>query len=305
MSEVNNPTENLMLADLSGIAYHVLINYYLDGGKPPIEDVRNALFRDLENYVKLHGETFGRLVVCVDSKPYWRTSIQAAYKLNRLKARSGSTTNIEAFYADLKSLVADIVEYTDYICLEVATAEADDTIAVLCQHITSQGGKILIISSDKDMIQLQARHADVYQFSPNRNKLLTLDNTEYDLLPHILKGDVGDGIPNVFSVEGFYMIEGDKPRQQAITKKIVAEVREYFPDTLHLCPLLSKADLVRFRQNRQLIDTSYTPETLVHDIKWAYIRAKDVHQEHRVEELLSPFEAEEEVCPSLANSVRM
>ncbi len=284
----------MLLIDLSGVAYHKIINFYVNEQEPSIEQVRHTLFTDLIDYEKQYGEQFGRMIICADSKPYWRSYVQPAYKAPRLKARETSTINSDLFYEHLAILKQDIIEYTNYVMIDTRGAEADDIIAVLAKYAHDRGEKTVIVSSDKDMIQLQTLYSDTFQFSPNRNKMLTLENTEYDLVAHILKGDTGDGIPNVFSVEDFFMIEGDKPRQKSITKKIISEVKEYYPDNLENCEVLDMVALERFKQNQELIDTSYTPELIQETIEVLYNNKMAFNQEDRTEELLSPFEADYE-----------
>jgi len=283
----------MLLLDLSGVACAKPITLYYEGNNPPIEDVRNAMIGDIQTYEKLYDKTFGRMVVCIDSKPYWRSKVQPAYKQSRTKAKAKSDIDWDAFGAGVNQIHKDLVEYSNYIVIDIKGAEADDVIAVLAEYASSQGEPSVIISSDKDMLQLQTRHKDVHQFSPNRNKLLTLENTDYDLLTHILKGDVSDCIPNVFSPDNHFMIEGDKPRQKSITKVIIAEVREYYPDNLLECPLLDGDVAERFKQNRELIDTTFTPKDLQDTIIRKYLSASKVNQEHRIDELLSDFDSEE------------
>lgn len=282
----------MFLVDLSGVAYHKIINFYVNEQEPTIEQVRHTLFTDLIDYEEQYSEQFGRMVICCDSKPYWRSYVQPAYKAPRLKARETSTINSDLFYEHLAILKQDIIEYTNWIMIDTRGAEADDIIAVLAKYAHDKDEKTVIVSSDKDMIQLQTLYTGTFQFSPNRNKMLTIENTEYNLLSHILKGDTGDGIPNVFSAEDFFMIEGDKPRQKSVTKKIIAEVSEYFPDDLENCELLYTAALARFKQNQELIDTRYTPELIKETVEVLYDAKMAQNKENKVEELLSPFEAD-------------
>ena len=295
----------MLLLDLSGVAYHKIINFYADEQTPDIESVRYALFKELLEFEQMHGKTFGRMIICADSKPYWRTRIQPSYKMNRLAARAKSTINSEAFYKDMTELKKDILKHTDYMLIDTEGAEADDTIAVLTEYANAKDEPVLIISSDKDMLQLQLRNEKTYQFSPNRNKLLTLANTEYDLLSHVLKGDTSDGIPNVFSPDDHFMIEGDKPRQKSVTKKLITTVKEFFPDNLEDCELLDEEAIKRFHQNQELIDTTYTPKDLADTIVKLFEEYSDKHRPHNIEALLSPFEAEEDIVEQPKESVRL
>ncbi len=284
----------MLLLDLSGVACAKPITLYYDGVTPEIEDLRNVLIGDIQNYEKLYGKNFGRMVVCVDSKPYWRSDVQPSYKQNRTKAKAKSDIDWDAFGAGVKQINMDLVEYSNYIIIDLKGAEADDVIAVLTEYAVAKDEPVVIISSDKDMLQLQVRHEKTFQFSPNRNKLLTLENTEYDLLTHLLKGDVSDCIPNVFSPDNHFMIEGDKPRQKPISKKIIAEVREYFPDNIEDCKLLDETAQARFKQNQILIDTTYIPVELQKTILSLYESKAKNNKEHRIDELLSDFDNEED-----------
>lgn len=293
----------MLLNDLSGIAYHKIINYYANEERPDINDVKRVLLTELSEYEELYSKNFGRMIICADSKPYWRSEVQPSYKQNRLKARATSNINSEAFYEDLAIIKQDIIDYSNWVMLDIKRAEADDIIAELTKYASDNYEKTIIISSDKDMLQLQTRYKEVYQFSPNRNKLLTLENTEYDILTHFLKGDTSDGIPNVFSVEGHFMIEGEKPRQKSITKKIIADVRENLKD-LTKCKSLDKTSIERYNQNIELIDTSFTPQDLQEVIINTYKISNVLNKEHKLDELLSPFEADEEETTS-NGSVRL
>ena len=48
-----------------------------------------------------------------------------------------------------------MIEFMPYKVLEVYGAEADDIIAALCGELEFDNGKTLILSGDKDFIQLQ------------------------------------------------------------------------------------------------------------------------------------------------------
>ena len=97
--------------------------------------------------------------------------------------------------------------------LELDTAEADDIIGVLVKKHHDQ--KILILSGDKDFIQLHNKN--VQQYSPVLSKFIGKDeNPSIYIKEHILKGDRSDGIPNVLSDDNVF-IEGR--RQRPLTKK--------------------------------------------------------------------------------------
>ena len=89
----------------------------------------------------------------------------------------------------------ELTEFFPYKVLEVDNAEADDIIASVVFHEPKNYEKVLILSSDKDFIQLQ-KYNFVSQYSPMQKKFINgVDPTTY-IKEHILKGDRGDGVPN-------------------------------------------------------------------------------------------------------------
>ena len=133
-------------------------------------------------------------------------------------------------------------------------AEADDVIAVLAKQWT-RDDKVLILSGDKDFMQLQ-KYDNVKQYSPVQKKFLRVDNPQEFLFEHIVRGDTGDGIPNCLSKDSTF-VSGD--RQTPITKKRLTEWMQK-----------GKVDYkngdVGFDRNQRLIDFDYIPEDLAKDI---------------------------------------
>ena len=69
--------------------------------------------------------------------------------------------------------------------------------------------KYMIVSSDRDFLQLQ-RFRNVRQFSPLLKKELSVDNPRVYLQNHIIRGDKGDGIPNILSEDNVLLKDSDK-----------------------------------------------------------------------------------------------
>lgn len=224
-----------------------------------IDVVRHVAFSHLLHFKKRFSKQYGTPVVCVDEKPYWREAIHPYYKKNRKKARDDSKIDWKAFGENFAQVKEDIDEYSPYPCIRVPRAEADDGISVLTQYAYARREPVMIISSDKDMIQLQAKYKGVKQFSPNRKKLLTTKDADYDLLTHIVKGDAVDGIPNIFSRDDI-LVNPDGERQKSVTKKMLQEVHEC-DDPLDW-DALDDESRKKFKRNRMLIDATYIPERL-------------------------------------------
>ena len=93
-------------------------------------------------------EEYGELVLCYDSKHYWRRDYFPNYKRNRKKTRDSSNLNWDAIFECLNTIKAELKEFFPYKFIEVYGAEADDIIAVLCGELEYENGKTLILSGD-------------------------------------------------------------------------------------------------------------------------------------------------------------
>jgi len=220
--------------------------------------VRHMVLRSLKYYKKTFSEEFGELVLCYDSKFYWRRELFPFYKQNRKKDRENSAHDWGAIFNCLNTIRDEIRDNFPYVVMEVYGAEADDIISVLTNHIVNTcDEKILILSGDKDFLQL-SKHSSVSQYNPIQKKYLTLDNPKQFLLEHIIKGDRSDGIPNFLSDDDTF-ISGK--RQKPISKKNLCKWLDSTPETF-----CSKEQLKNYERNKKLIDLSCIPEDITKKI---------------------------------------
>ena len=127
----------------------------------------------------------------------------------------------------------------------------------------SRNEKVMIISSDKDFIQLHSK--TIKQWSPVTKKLVNGQEPSQYLFEHILRGDKSDGIPNVLSNDDS-IVNG--VRQKPITKKYI----EGF--VLHNAEINGRTDseIRNFHRNQKLIDLKETPKDLTDKIWTEYQR---------------------------------
>ena len=153
--------------------------------------------------------------------------------------------------SEIKSELKNIFPYK---FLEVYGAEADDIIAVLCGELEFDNGKTLIVSGDKDFIQLQ-KYKNVSQYSPITKKFVNgADPTRY-LIEHILRGDTSDGIPNVLSPD--HTFEQGLRQRPLGKKKIDTWVENGIDD------VLPNEEVKRnYQRNKKLIDLDQSPTEL-------------------------------------------
>ena len=223
-----------------------------------IKKLRHMILNSLRMYRKKHANEFGELVICCDGSFSWRREIFPNYKAGRKSGRETSPLNWSQIFGCFDQLKGELKDNFPYQLIQIDTAEADDIIGILVIRQRKEGERTLIISSDKDFIQLQ-REENVFQFSPIAKKFLNgVDPQEY-LNEHILRGDKSDGIPNVLS-SGSCIVNG--VRQTPLTKKHIDELKKKIP---------SKHAL-RFDENTELIDLRYTP--------W-HLQIKILEQKHQ------------------------
>ena len=89
-------------------------------------------------------------------------------KQSRRKGREESDLDWDDIFGTLNKIRNEIKENFPYKYLEVFGAEADDIIGFLCEE--NKDEKIMIISGDKDFIQLQ-KYPNVKQWSPITKKM--------------------------------------------------------------------------------------------------------------------------------------
>ena len=224
--------------------------------------VRHMILNSLRMYRQMFNEEYGELVICYDSKHYWRRDYYPEYKASRKKSRDSSGHDWDDIFEFLNMMKEEIKDNFPYKVLEVYGAEADDIIATLCHELEFDNGKTLILSGDKDFVQLQ-KYRNVTQYSPITKKFVNgIDPNEY-LYEHVLKGDTGDGVPNVLSPDNTFV---DGLRQKPLSKKKIAEWAG------PMCEQMLPNDEVKrnYQRNKKLIDLTESPDELFMECKKAY-----------------------------------
>lgn len=84
--------------------------------------------------------------ICTDTGRSFRKDLDAAYKANRTEKDARVTHQL--------GLAAEKLRADGYTVIGAAGFEADDIIATATRQLTEQGASVLILSSDKDLMQL-------------------------------------------------------------------------------------------------------------------------------------------------------
>ena len=226
--------------------------------------VRHMILNSIRGINKKFRKDYGELVIASDGKHSWRKQIFPNYKANRKKSRDQSGHDWESIFDFLNRIKLELKEFLPYKIIEVETAEADDVIAVLIRRMEriigpNHAKKILIVSGDKDFIQLH--NDNVKQYSPILNKYVGKDETPgIYIKEHILKGDRSDGVPNILSDDNVF-VEGR--RQRPLSKKKLNELI----CAGFLYTSLNDEEKKNYDRNRKLIDLTCIPQELEEKIK--------------------------------------
>lgn len=260
-----------ILIDFSGTihaAVHVDIRNHQNTSK---EFLRHIIINQIKSIRKKFFNKYGEPIICMDSRcGYWRKDVFPYYKAKRKEAREASSIDWNLVFSFINEISNEIEENLPYKVIRVNKAEADDIIGTLAYNqpwndnsLFGDDENCLIVSNDHDFKQLHGING-VTQYFPHSQKIERILYPNIYLIEHILKGDPGDGIPNVKSPKDIFLKTGT--RQKSVTQKYIKD----FINTGNV----PECDKERFLENQQLIDLQNTPEELKIKIIQAYKDAK-------------------------------
>jgi len=212
------------------------------------------VLNSLRGHNKKFRKEYGEMVIACDSKNVWRREVFPNYKAGRKANREKSDHDWNAIFSMLGNIRNEIRDFLPYKVIELETAEADDIIATLVRRTLNRIQpnhlkKILILSGDKDFIQLHNEW--VKQYNPVLNKYVGKDeNPTLYIKEHILKGDRSDGIPNVLSDDNVF-IEGR--RQKPLSRK---KIDSWLEEVLMT---MTEEEEKNYNRNKKLIDLTCIP----------------------------------------------
>jgi hypothetical protein len=253
----------MILIDLNQVLISNLMQQIGSNPKMKLDEplIRHMVLNSLRSYAKQFKSKYGDIVVACDSKKYWRRDIFPFYKAHRKSDREKSEFDWHLIFQTLNKIRDELKENFPYKVIEVEGAEADDVIGVLTARLAAHE-EILILSSDKDFVQLQ-KYPNVVQYSPILKRFVkTEDPLEY-IKEHIIRGDRGDGIPNFLSPDNTF-VAGE--RQKVISSKKLKEWINSSAEEFCTTDIMLRG----YKRNQMLVDLDYIPETIKEQIVLAY-----------------------------------
>ena len=268
----------MILVDYSQVALSAILTFQreLRGDESEVKNlIRHVVLSTLKSYKKKYASEYGDIVIACDGRKYWRREVFSYYKAARKKNREQSDLDWGLIFDTLNDMRMEVAENFPYKVIHVERAEGDDIIAALAHYlqdnelikegIVEEPQKILILSSDKDFKQLQI-YPNVRQWSPMQKKFLDASHREIMdyKIEHIVKGDSGDGVPNLLSPDDIFLQEG--VRQRPISRKRLSEFLERGKDACR-----SEEERRNWDRNEQLVAFDKIPESVTSEIINTYL----------------------------------
>jgi 5'-3' exonuclease len=258
----------MILIDLNQVMISNLMMQINSNAANAIDEnlIRHMVLNSIRMYNVKFKDEYGDIVICCDDRKYWRREVFPYYKASRKKDRAESPFDWNLIFETLNRVRDELKEFFPYKVLQVDATEADDIIGTITHKFGaflrgSGTEKILILSSDKDFMQLQ-KFVNVDQYSPMGKKFLRTNDPSGFLKEHILKGDRSDGIPNFLSADDTFVVES---RQKPVTEKKLNKWLEEEPESF-----CDEVMLRNYKRNELLIDLSKIPSGIQDKILDAY-----------------------------------
>jgi len=280
----------MILVDLNQVLLAGLMAQIANQKNAKLEEdlIRHMVLNIIRNHLKNFKAEYGEVVLCCDNRKYWRKEFFPFYKAGRKKTREKSDLDWHLIFDILGKLKQELRETFPYKVIDVEGAEADDIIGTLVP-IYARDQKILILSSDGDFLQLQQYGPNVKQYNPSLKKYIKSENPLVELKEKIIRGDKGDGIPNMFSPSDCFVRDlRQKPITKGVLEKYLNESVETYSDT----------DKANYSRNSTLIDLTKIPEEIKQKIINMYNETKPASRqkllnyfiEHKLKNLMDVIE---------------
>lgn len=263
----------MILIDYSQVSLANILSFKKElmsgDAKATTDLIRHATLSTIKAYKKKYGRDYGEIVICCDGRNYWRRSYFEHYKASRKKNREASDLDWKMIFDTLGVIREELKEHFPYKVLHLDQCEADDIIAVLTQQTQEFGfsESVMIVSSDKDFKQLH-KFENVKQYSPLMKKMITAKKSELheNYITHVVKGDTGDGIPNILSKDDCFVTG---TRQTPVSSK---RLTDFLVNGFLACK--NDEERRNWQRNQILVNFDHIPEEIKKTILDTYLSSK-------------------------------
>lgn len=249
----------MIIMDLSQVMISNLMVQLGNHTNAEIEEdlLRHMILNSIRAYNVKFKAQFGEMIIAADAGHNWRRQVFPYYKANRRKNREKSEINWTVVFETLNKVREELKEHFPYRVIHVDGAEADDIIGTIVQEYGDTNEQILILSGDKDFVQLQ-RYMNVQQFDPVQKKWRKTNDPDRFIKEHIMRGDTGDGVPNFLSADDTFVVGS---RQKPISQKKLDLWLDQDPQTF-----CDEKMLRGYLRNQQLVDLNFIPAEIKKEV---------------------------------------
>ena len=187
------------------------------------EDDVGLYYHKVMDALVFYAKTYGDVIYISEGRGSldWRRNIFPDYKGNRKH---------DDVYQIFKNHINDVKELIGYFpckMIEVQGAEADDVIYSLAKHFSDAGEEVMVVSSDKDMVQLLNISDKIKVYSPVSKEFRTPNKNI--ILEKAIVGDRSDNIPGIprIGIKTFEKAMNDKSVWDAKIQPHIDEVNRY------------------------------------------------------------------------------
>lgn len=222
-------------------------------------DLMEAIWES--QFVHSDNPSFSQVICAWDGgKSQFRKDIYADYKGQRERKRAAQSEEQKQQYEDFVHQMQEIDDLLPLLgvhSIKIRHYEADDVICYICKKSKNQ---IVIVSTDKDMLQLVNSHVAVW--SPYKKELYTQNN--FKKLTGLEKSSfidyrvlVGDSSDNIKGIKGI----GEKTAKQLIgqykTLDRILDDRKHLIKKVRTARIFDQLETIQL--NKQLMDMNNIP----------------------------------------------
>lgn len=186
VAAANNKHNSGSAQDLAGLAMHSSLNTLKSFYRKVQPDQVALAFEGADNWRKAYTAS----PRCVSKR---------LYKANRVKDDS-----MIPFFELIRSFEQLARQHTSLVCLSAPRLEGDDVIGGYAQYFSAKGDEVVILSGDKDFIQLLDLPG-VSLMNPDDGKLRGVDkktgeriDPAYFMFEKCIRGDAGDNVMSAY-----------------------------------------------------------------------------------------------------------
>ena len=233
--------------------------------------VRSVTISSLCGLLRTFEEDWRNLIIASDSSS-WRKDHYEHYKANRKKSKKDSHIDFEKARKFFGVFTEELRELLPGPVMKVSGCEADDIIGTLALKL-SEDERIVIVSRDKDFIQLYRDNIWVYdpfkkdfveevKVGTEKMTIKTQKDARKYLMYQILMGDSCDGVPNLKSDDDAFVnpTKRQKPfgiktiKKQVQTKDDLKKLVDQYYDNWYRNKLMIDLTQIPLEYKEQIID---------------------------------------------------